>query len=120
MNLTANLVVEAPAIPDVEPAPPAPPPAPRLPPVPYDVLFPRRDKFRDKYVLPKLEVILRDPSNRLAKPRDLTNKALDICKANDEMFWGEHGIYTRKRSVCDAVLAHYFQDLQAYLVRHPV
>ena len=109
----------APEVLDAGPAPSVPAP----PQVPYDVLFPRRDKFRDKIVenlLPKLERLLRDPTNRLANPRDLVNKALDICKANDEMFWGEYGVYTRKRSVCDAVLAHYFQELQAYVTRHTV
>lgn len=111
----------APLVPEppVPPAPFAGPPP--VAPVPFDELFPRRDRFGDaivRYALPYLVRLLRDPANRLKPPRDLVNNALDICKANGEMFWGMGGVYSRKRSVCDAVLAYYFQDIQGYLSRH--
>ena len=106
------------AAPDPVPAPAAVA-APVDPPIPYDDIFPRRDQYRDaivQNVLPRLAQLLRDPTNRLANARDLVNKSLDTCKARGDMFWGEYGVYTRKRSVCDAVLAHYFQDLQAHIL----
>ena len=86
--------------------------------VPWDVLFPRKNIYRDaivKHALPRLLVLLKDPSNRLRQPRDLVNTALDQCKASENHFWGKDEVYTRKRSACDAILCHYFDTLQDYV-----
>lgn len=105
-------------------APPEPAPDPEQAPpnreaeVPWDVLFPKRNTYRDhivKYVCPHLLLLLRDPDLRLTAPRDLVNTALEQCKANGNTFWGQWMVYTRKRSVADATLCHYFHILQDFV-----
>ena len=95
--------------------------------VPWDMLFPRRnnsrDEFRDvivKYVLPDLLLLLRDPQKRLMSQRTLVGLALDKCVESGNKFWGAYATDTRKRSVCDAVLAHYIGTLQDYALGRPV
>ena len=105
--------------PVAEVVPPAAlPPAPaEVPDAVWDVLFPRRNVYRDaivKYALPRLLVLLKDPANRLLPNRDLVGKALDQCKEDRVEFWGQFEVYTRKRSACDAILIHYFDTLQDY------
>ena len=102
-----------------------PEPAARDQPPQWDVLFPRRNRFRDvlvQHALPNLWNILRDPANRLKPQRELVNKALDQCKASGNKFWGDEtfDIYTRKRSAVDAILVHYFSVLQDHVAGRPV
>ena len=85
--------------------------------VPWDVLFPRKSRFRDAIVdnaLPPLLGLLRDPSNRLRPARDLVNEALEKCAADGKTFWGKYDVYTRKRSAADALLTLYFNVLNDY------
>ena len=92
-------------------------------PVPWDVLYPKRSLFRDvlvQYALPRLLDLLRDPNNRLRSPRDLVNSALDQCRIDGHVFWGQFGTYTRKRSACDAIICHYFDTLHDYVSGRPV
>lgn len=98
-------------------APPAAAPPADVPDAVWDALFPRRSVYRDaivKHALPRLLVILKIPANRLLPNRDLVGKALDQCKEDRVEFWGKFEVYTRRRSVCDAILLHYFDTLQDY------
>ena len=127
---------------EAEPLPSQPPPPPSVPmpqpaeaenreqvpvavpvPVPWDVLFPRRSTYRDaivNFALPPLLNLLRDPNNRLKRPRDLVNQALEQCSDSGNCFWGKYETFTRKRSACDSILAHYFATLQDYAAGRPV
>ena len=100
-------------------------PQPVLPQVPYDTLFPRsgRVEYRDaivNYALPHLVPLIRDPANRLASPRDLVAKALDLCERAGDKFWGQHFVYTRRRSAADAIICHYFGTLQDFVAGRAV
>lgn len=115
---------EEPALPQNDthdsPAPDEPPnaAAPEPPGVPWDTLFPKKNVFRNtlvQHALPKLVTLLRDPARRLVAPRELVNEALDHCKNSNNTFWGQYGVYTRKRSACDAILCHYLPTLQDYV-----
>ncbi len=108
------------AVPAAPPAEPIPAAVAVVPDVPWDDLFPKKSVYREsivKYVLPNLFELLNDPTHRLTSPRDLVNLALDNCKHRGEEFWGQFQVYTRKRSVCDAILAHYLPTLQGYIAR---
>ena len=89
--------------------------------VPWDVLFPKRNRYRDTLVahaLPHLVPLLQDPAHRLTPPRTLVDLALTACDAQGNRFWGTYGqAYTRKRSAADAVLCHYFAELQSFLAQ---
>ena len=88
--------------------------------VPWDDLFPKKSVYREnivKYVLPNLFELLNDPAHRLTSPRDIVNLALENCRRRGDEFWGKYQVYTRKRSVCDAILAHYLPTLQGYIAR---
>ena len=96
----------------------APAPAQEQDDVPWGVMFPKRSVYRDaivKQALPRLLILLRQSENRLVSPRDLVNKALNQCKDAGDHFWGAYDIYSRKRSVCDAILCHYFDILHDYV-----
>ena len=102
-------------------------PAPAVPLVPsdppWDVLFPRKSKYRDaivSFVLPHLLLLLREPTNRLKSQRDLVNQAMDICQRNGNIFWGKYEVYTRRRSAVDAILVSYFSVLQDYVAGRPI
>ena len=59
--------------------------------VPWDVLFPKKSRFRDAivtYALPHLLPLLRNPENRLKSCRDLVGQALDSCERAGDKFWG--------------------------------
>ena len=89
--------------------------------VPWDVLFPKRNRYRDTLVahaLPHLVPLLQDPAHRLTPPRTLVDLALTACDAQGNRFWGTYGqAYTRKRSAADAILCHYFAELQSFLAQ---
>lgn len=92
---------------------------------PWDVLYPRRSRFRDiliQHALPNLWTLLRIPENRLKPPRELVDQALEKCKADGNKFWGSgtFDVYTRKRSAADAIVVHYFGTLQDYVAGRPV
>lgn len=111
-----NPVVPAPVVP-VVPAPVVAAPFE----VPWDDLFPRMNAYRNcivRHALPYVLTLLRDPMYRFTSPRELIDKALQDCKRNGDNFWGKDGVYTRRRSVCDAIIYHYLPDLQAYVRRH--
>ena len=99
------------------PAPPAPAPAPL--PVNVEELFPTGQSEHKKaivqIVLPRLCVLLKDPSKRLTDPRTLVGQCLDQCVHTN--LWGAGGTFSRKRSVADSVLMHYFHRSQEYLAR---
>ena len=100
---------------------PVPPPVAAPFEVPWDDLFPRKNAYRNcivRHALPYVLTLLRDPVYRLTSPRDLIDKALQDCKRNGDNFWGKDGVYTRRRSVCDAIIYHYLPDLQTYVRRH--
>ena len=123
-----NMLRQVPQPPaDAAAVPAAAPPAEPIPAavavvhdVPWDDLFPKKSVYREnivKYVLPNLFELLNDPAHRLTSPRDLVNLALETCKRRGDEFWGQFQVYTRKRSVCDAILAHYLPTLQGYIAR---
>lgn len=90
--------------------------------VPWDVMFPKKNEFRDalvKHALPRVLKLLKDPARRLASPRDIVNDALDMCKSEGDVFWGAYGVYSRRRSACDAILSHYMSTLQDYAAGRP-
>ena len=92
---------------------------------PWDVLYPRRSRFRDiliQHALPNVWTLLRNPENRLKPPRELVDQALEKCKADGNKFWGSgtFDVYTRKRSAADAIVVHYFGTLQDYVAGRPV
>ena len=68
------------------------------------------------HLLPHLLDLLRDPANRLTAPRRLVEMSVDACVRSGQVFWGQYGVYTRRRSVVDAVIAHYFTELQSFVV----
>ena len=85
--------------------------------VPWDVLFPKKSRFREAivtYALPHLLPLLRNPENRLKSSRDLVGQALDSCERAGNTFWGKYDVYSRKRSACDAIIIHYFDTLHDY------
>jgi len=79
--------------------------------VPWDVLFPKKSRFREAivtYALPHLLPVLMKSS------RDLVGQALDSCERAGNTFWGKYDVYSRKRSACDAIIIHYFDTLHDY------
>ncbi len=107
----------APAPPEVPMPAPAEEPTVNVGAVPWDRLFPKTNVFRDilvQHALPRLYRLLKDPTRRLKRPRDLVDESLEQCKSDGEIFWGKYGVYTRKRSAADAILCHYFSTLQDY------
>lgn len=97
---------------------PEAPAQPALPVPDWDALFPKKNKYRDALVahlLPLLLDLLRDPTNRLTAPTRLVEMSVDACARSGQAFWGQYGVYTRRRSVVDSVLAHYFTELQNYV-----
>lgn len=110
--------VEAPARQEPEPVGP---PQLTISDIPWDTLFPPTNDYRKAIVekaLPHLVPLLLRRDRRA--PRDLTNKALEECDRCGQRFWGRFDVYTRKRSVCDAILSHYFTELEEYLVTRRV
>lgn len=96
------------------PEPPVPLRAPED--VNWDALFPPSNQYRAaivQHVLPHLLTILQDANARLRAPRDLVNAALDKCRHTN--LWGTYGTYTRRWTVADAVLMHYFPVLQKFV-----
>lgn len=102
-------------------APVAEPPEPPVPQraqeaVNWDALFPPSNEYRKaivQHVMPHLLTLLKDANARLKAPRDLVNAALDKCRHTT--LWGQYGTYTRRRTVADAVLVHYFPALQNFV-----
>lgn len=104
---------EAEAVLEVEPhlAPGHQPPQQDV--IDWDTLFPPSTEYRRsivKLVLPHLLNILKDPSSRGKSPRDLVNQSVDKCRNTD--LWGKYGTFTRRRTVVDSVLLHYFPVVQ--------
>ena len=84
--------------------------------VDWNSVFPPTNRYRQAiidYLTPELFVLLRDPNSRMRPPRDIVNDALDRCRHT--YLWGQYGVYTRRRSVADAVIMHYFNPLQQFI-----
>jgi hypothetical protein len=62
-------------------------------------------------LLPYLVDVLNDSSYRHLTPRSCVRAALDKCDTAGRRFWGAYQVYTRRRSVEDAVIGLYFDQL---------
>jgi hypothetical protein len=59
-----------------------------------------------------VQVILRDPALRTETPLKLVDIALDRCKRDGNVFWGQGSeVYIRRRGAKDAILNFYYADL---------
>ena len=56
-----------------------------------------------------------DEKYKKAPPREQVNHALAIVDGRGERFWGVDLLWTRKRTVADAVLQYYYDTVRASL-----
>ena len=105
---------------DMAAHPPAAPARMQVGDIPWDSLFPQTTEYRRaivSFALPHLLTLLQDPTSRAGRPRDMVNKALDQCRAANDWFWGSNQVFSRKRTVVDSILAHYFTPLERFVAK---
>lgn len=87
--------------------------------IPWDELFPPTKSAHRRYivetVLPQLVPFLRDATHARKSPRELANLAVDEVDRTGKRQWGAYELYSRRRTVVDAVLSQYYDVLHEHL-----
>lgn len=83
----------------------------------FEELFPPGNSMHRRAIveiaLPHLYEILTDSTSRMKDPRALVTQCVERCIHTN--LWGIGGTFSRKRSVIDSILMHFFHPLQEYL-----